>query len=217
MEYNNLFDLLVILFILLSAFFAFSRGFFQEIFSLFSWAGALLISSFYSDFLAIYTNQIIKNMFLSKLITYIFIFILSLFILSFISKKLSGTIKYSSVGMIDRSLGFVFGVVRGYILLCLLFFGYNFFFNDTYPKWLEESKLSYILMQGSVKLISMLDKNNQSIDSLEKKIKEKSNSLFEKSIDSRLRRDKNDDEVKKGYKENDRSNLDQLIDNIQDE
>ena len=94
---------------------------------------------------------------------------------------------------------------------------YNFFFNDTYPKWLEESKLSYILMQGSVKLISMLDKNNQSIDSLEKKIKEKSNSLFEKSIDSRLRRDKNDDEVKKGYKENDRSNLDQLIDNIQDE
>ena len=57
MEYHNLFDLLVILFILASAFFAFSRGFFQEIFSLFSWSGALLISYFYSKYLIDYVDN----------------------------------------------------------------------------------------------------------------------------------------------------------------
>ena len=217
MEYHNLFDLLVILFILASAFFAFSRGFFQEIFSLFSWSGALLISYFYSKYLIDYVDKILNNPTLSNLITYLVIFIVSLFLLSFISKKISGLIKYSSVGMIDRSLGFLFGVIRGYILLCLMFFGYNFFFNEVYPKWLEKSKLSYILMKGSIELISIFDKDNQSINSIEKKIIEKSNSLFEKSIDSRLRRDKNDSRIDRGYNEDDRNNLDQLIDNIQDD
>lgn len=217
MEYHNLFDLLVILFILASAFFAFSRGFFQEIFSLFSWSGALLISYFYSKYLIDYVDKILNNPTLSNLITYLVIFIVSLFLLSFISKKISGLIKYSSVGMIDRSLGFLFGVIRGYILLCLIFFGYNFFFKDVYPKWLEKSKLSYILMKGSIELISIFDKDNQSINSIEKKIIEKSNSLFEKSIDSRLRRDKNDSRIDRGYNEDDRNNLDQLIDNIQDD
>ena len=217
MEYHNLFDLLVILFILASAFFAFSRGFFQEIFSLFSWSGALLISYFYSKYLIDYVDKILNNSTLSNLITYLVIFIVSLFLLSFISKKISGLIKYSSVGMIDRSLGFLFGVIRGYILLCLMFFGYNFFFNEVYPKWLEKSKLSYILMKGSIELISIFDKDNQSINSIEEKIIEKSNSLFEKSIDSRLRRDKNDSRIDRGYNEDDRNNLDQLIDNIQDD
>lgn len=217
MEYHNLFDLLVILFILASAFFAFSRGFFQEIFSLFSWSGALLISYFYSKYLIDYVDKILNNPTLSNLITYLVIFIVSLFLLSFISKKISGLIKYSSVGMIDRSLGFLFGVIRGYILLCLMFFGYNFFFNEVYPKWLEKSKLSYILMKGSIELISIFDKDNQSINSIEEKIIEKSNSLFEKSIDSRLRRDKNDSRIDRGYNEDDRNNLDQLIDNIQDD
>lgn len=217
MEYHNLFDLLVILFILASAFFAFSRGFFQEIFSLFSWSGALLISYFYSKYLIDYVDKILNNPTLSNLITYLVIFIVSLFLLSFISKKISGLIKYSSVGMIDRSLGFLFGVIRGYILLCLIFFGYNFFFKEVYPKWLEKSKLSYILMKGSIELISIFDKDNQSINSIEKKIIEKSNSLFEKSIDSRLRRDKNDSRIDRGYNEDDRNNLDQLIDNIQDD
>ena len=217
MEYHNLFDLLVILFILASAFFAFSRGFFQEIFSLFSWSGALLISYFYSKYLIDYVDKILNNSTLSNLITYLVIFIVSLFLLSFISKKISGLIKYSSVGMIDRSLGFLFGVIRGYVLLCLMFFCYNFFFNDVYPKWLEKSKLSYILMKGSIELISIFDKDNQSINSIEEKIIEKSNSLFEKSIDSRLRRDKNDSRIDRGYNEDDRNNLDQLIDNIQDD
>ena len=217
MEYHNLFDLLVILFILASAFFAFSRGFFQEIFSLFSWSGALLISYFYSKYLIDYVDKILNNPTLSNLITYLVIFIVSLFLLSFISKKISGLIKYSSVGMIDRSLGFLFGVIRGYILLCLIFFGYNFFFKEVYPKWLEKSKLSYILMKGSIELISIFDKDNQSINSIEEKIIEKSNSLFEKSIDSRLRRDKNDSRIDRGYNEDDRNNLDQLIDNIQDD
>ena len=217
MEYHNLFDLLVILFILASAFFAFSRGFFQEIFSLFSWSGALLISYFYSKYLIDYVDKIFNNPTLSNLITYLVIFIVSLFLLSFISKKISGLIKYSSVGMIDRSLGFLFGVIRGYILLCLIFFGYNFFFKEVYPKWLEKSKLSYILMKGSIELISIFDKDNQSINSIEEKIIEKSNSLFEKSIDSRLRRDKNDSRIDRGYNEDDRNNLDQLIDNIQDD
>ena len=66
-------------------------------------------------------------------------------------------------------------------------------------------------------MVSIFDKDNESISSLKIKIEEKSNSLFEKSIDSRLRRNKNDEITNKGYPKDERNNLDQLIDNIQNE
>ncbi len=213
MENNLIFDVSIIFFILISALFAFSRGFSQEILSLFSWVSSFFISFFFAKFFVDYINYLINNFFISKVSSYILVFIISLFILSYATSKFSYTVKKSSVGAIDRSLGFFFGVARGYILLCLILFTISNFYFEKLPKWLDESKMNYLLMYGATKIVYFFDKDNFSAKVLEDKIRTKSEKLFEKSIDSHLRREQKSDTNDEGYKKSDRENLDYLIEN----
>ena len=141
---------------------------------------------------------------------------MSLFILSYLTSKFSYTVKKSSVGTLDRSLGFLFGITRGYILLCLILFTISNFYFEKLPKWLDESKMNYLLMYGAAKIVYLFDKDNYSAKVLEDKIKSKSEKLFEKSIDSHLRREQKSDFRNDGYKKSDRENLDYLIENSND-
>ena len=214
MESYLIFDLAVIVFILLSAIFSFSRGFSQEILSLVSWLSAFLISYLFSNKFFYITQFIIENSLISKIITYSTVFVVSLFLFSYLTSKFSNKVKKSAVGMLDRSLGFIFGVARGYVLLCLCFFVVNSFYIDKIPKWLEKSKMNYLLMYGSIKVVSIFDKENASVNLLKNKIKNKSEILFEKSIDSHIRREKNLN-FDNGYNKNDRKELEYLIENIE--
>lgn len=216
MENNLIFDVSIIFFIIVSALFSFSRGFSQEVLSLFSWVSSFFISFFCSKFLVKYVNYLINNFFISKVSSYILVFIISLFILSYLTSKFSYNVKKSSVGTIDRSLGFLFGIARGYILLCLILFTISNFYFEKLPKWLDESKMNYLLMYGAAKIVYLFDKDNYSAKVLEDKIKSKSEKLFEKSIDSHLRREQKSDFSNDGYKKSDRENLDYLIENSND-
>ena len=216
MEYHLIFDLSIIAVILISAIFAFSRGFFQEIFSLISWSGAVGISYFFSFYLFDFINMIIGNLLISKIISYLVLFILSIFFLSFISKKVSGKVKNSSVGMIDRSLGFFFGITRGYVLLSLCLYGF-FKIENNYPNWVEKSKMKDLLVPGAIHIISFFDKENNSVKLLENKLKTKSEKLFEKSINSHLRREESEKNTPQGYKKDERGDFNYLIENLQNE
>lgn len=214
MENHIIFDLSVVVFIFLSAIFSFSRGFSQEILSLISWTSAFFISFIFSENLFFLTRFVVSNIFLSKVITYLLVFILSLFLFSYLTSKFSTSVKRSTVGMLDRSLGFLFGITRGYILLCLCFFIVNSFYMNKIPSWFDKSKMNYLLMYGSVKIISFFDKENQSASLLNDKIKKKSEKLFEKSIDSHLRREEKLNLIDKGYEKKDRDELEYLIENM---
>lgn len=217
MDYHNFFDIFVILFILLSSIFAFSRGFIQEILSLFSWASSLLLSFYFSIDVSKLIGLFIHNIIITKILSYLIVFLVCIFAFSYITGKISSKIRKSSVGMVDRSLGFMYGIGRGFILLSLAFFTFNYFYSKDYPDWIEKSKLSYLLMKGAITSVSLFDNNNQSVISLEEKLKRKSDQLFEKSINSHLRRENNNQSEIKGYQKDDRNNLDFLIENIQDE
>ena len=99
-------------------------------------------------------------------------------------------------------------------MLCLCFFVINSFYVDKVPKWLEKSKMNYVLMYGSIKVVSLFDKENTSVNMLKNKIKNKSEMLFEKSIDSHIRREKSLN-FNDGYKKEDREELEYLIENIE--
>ena len=216
MEYNVIFDISILAFIFLSAILAFSRGFFQEFLSLVSWLGAIILSYYFSKYFVDILDGMIGNLIISKIVSYILVFILCVFTLSYFTSIFSSKIKNSAVGMIDRSLGFFFGIIRGYILLCMGLFAFYFFFNHNHPSWLEKSKMNDLLIQGLVQIVPIFDSENDSIIFLEEKIKKKSNDLFEKSIDSHLRREKNRSNLE-GYGKDERNNLETLIENFDNE
>ena len=213
MENYLIFDLCILIFILFSAFFAFLRGFTQEFFSLFSWIGSFVGSYFFGNLFINSINKLIGNLIISTISAYLIVFIFLLFIFSFITKRFSQTIKSSDVGMVDRTLGFMFGVLRGYFIVSLCLFSFNYFYDGDKIEWVENSKVNFVVLITNSKILDLANKNNDYSKKIKEEIKKKSDFLFEKSVDSHLKLRNPSDKNENLYNEKDRENLDYLIEN----
>jgi len=213
LETYLIFDFSALAIILFSAFFAFFRGFSQELLSLASWITSFLTSYFFAANFINSLNKLINNVIISTFTSYVLVFILSLFILSFFTKKFSNSIKKSDVGMLDRTLGFIFGTIRGYVLVSLCLFSFHYFYDGDKIKWIESSKINFIVLITNSKFLDLMDTKGEYSKKLKREIDEKSNKLFEKSIDSHLKLKNHIDKKNKTYNENDRKSLDYLIEN----
>ena len=115
--------------------------------------------------------------------------------------------------MIDRTLGFLFGVLRGYVIISFCLFSLNYFYDSKNIKWVQDSKINFVVLVSNNKFIDFLNLNTNYSAKIKKEIEKKSNKLFEKSIDSHLKLKNHSDIEKKLYDKNERKNLDYLIEN----
>ena len=123
-----MFDIIILSIILISAFFAFFRGISLEILSISGWVIAFLGSYIYGNNLVNFINKLINNIFISNIVSYAIFFLVIFILFSFITRKFSNYIKDSYVGLLDKSLGFIFGILRGYVLVGLCFFIFDYFY-----------------------------------------------------------------------------------------
>jgi membrane protein required for colicin V production len=89
------------------------------------------------------------------------IFVIVLIVVHLITARLSDAILDSRIGMIDRILGFIFGVFRGFILVVIPFMFYEAFFPEPeqqYPWVRDSASLPYIKATGNA-LRSILETN----------------------------------------------------------
>jgi membrane protein required for colicin V production len=80
------------------------------------------------------------------------IFLIVLIIVHLVTARVSDTIQDSGVGMIDRVLGFVFGAVRGFVLIVIPYMFYEAFFPDPSNQfeWVRSARsLPYIKSAGN--------------------------------------------------------------------
>ena len=85
------------------------------------------------------------------------VFLVTLIAVSLITIKLSDAILDSKIGALDRSLGFLFGAVRG-LLLCVIAF---VFFNwlvpaQTQPGWVKAARMRPLLQATGDRLMAVL-------------------------------------------------------------
>ena len=166
----------------------------------------------YGDNFVNFFNKIIDNIVISNIASYIVIFMIIMIILSFVTKRFSSLIK-SYVGMVDRTGGFLFGLLRGYLIVSLCFFAFHYFYNGEKIIWIERSKFNFMTLISNEKVINFFNNENEFSKKLRKEIEKKSSTLFEKSIDSQLKLKKFKDEEKKIYNDVDKKSLEYLIEN----
>ena len=206
-----MFDLIIIILIFISAFFAFIRGFSLEILSLTGWIFSIGISYLYGDLASNKINQILDNFLISTVISYVFSFILLLIIFSYLTKNISSLIKTSFAGLLDRSLGFFYGLLRGYLVICFSYFCFDYFYSGPKPIFFESSKLIPIMKISNREIFNILQLDNEYSKKLRTEIEQKSNFLFKKSIDSKLKfREKDMDN---SYNEKNKKYLENIINN----
>ena len=114
-------DWFILVILIASGIISFTRGFTKEFLSLFLWIAAF-IAAISLEFLATpKINEFIGNEEISKIISYIFVFVIFIFVGGIIIKFISKLIKWSGASGFDRFLGVLFGLIRGLIVLFVIF------------------------------------------------------------------------------------------------
>ena len=208
-----MFDVIILVLILISALFAFFRGFSLELLSISVWIISFFGSYAYGNNLVNFFNKIVNNILISTAISYVLAFLIIFVIFSFLTRKFSVFIKDSYVGLIDKSLGFIFGILRGYVIVGLCFFLFDYFYNGKRLEFIDNSKIIPVIKITNNEIFRFLKIDNKYSENLSTEIKKKSDLLFEKSIDSKLRIKKNSKNQENIYNESGRKNIENIIEN----
>lgn len=118
----NFVDIVVLAVIALSTLLALGRGFVKEVLSIFGWIGAaigtLLIFFYVPQIREFFAKQITEPV-LADIACAVAIFVVLLIVLGFFNHAIASRVHASSLGPLDKSLGLVFGLVRGVVLVAL--------------------------------------------------------------------------------------------------
>ena len=117
----NLADWFILIVLIASGIISFARGFTKEFLSLFLWLAAFMAAISLEYLATPKINEFIGNEEISKIISYIVVFLIFIFIGGMIIKFISKLIKWSGASGFDRFLGVVFGLMRGSIVLFVIF------------------------------------------------------------------------------------------------
>ena len=117
----NIADWFIVIVLVASGVISFTRGFTKEFLSLFLWIAAF-IAAISLEYLATpKINEFIGNEEVSKIVSYITVFIIFIFLGGIVIKFISKLIKWSGASGFDRFLGVLFGLIRGLIVLFVIF------------------------------------------------------------------------------------------------
>lgn len=220
-------DILVIGTLLISGAFAYARGFVHEVLSIAAWVGAVFATMYGTPVVKNFTLQFIQDPFIASLVTGILLFIGALIILSIATRRISRGVKESALGALDRALGFLFGLLRGAIIVCLVWIGYEWLTPPKeQPAWLYETRTIPIVIEGANMLKALApasaqdaptDPNAPQPDAGAQNqgpsLTEQGKALFDKAINAVPKAPKNADDD--GYGQKERSEMDRLFETSQ--
>lgn len=158
----NALDIAVLLVLLISGGLAFMRGFVHETLSAASWIGAAIFALFLYPKARPAIGEYIETPLIADAVTAISLFLVALAILATLTHLISRRVQKSSLGAIDRSLGLVFGLARGLVVLCLIWLVFLWIFpRDNHPEWITEARALPILDFGSDQIRELLPEHLQ--------------------------------------------------------
>ena len=134
-------DLAIIGILLVSAVLAFARGFVHEVLSMGAWVGAAFAVIFGLPLVRPFARSVISLPLLADFAAGGVIFILALLVLSLATRAIARQVQGSALNAVDRSLGFVFGLLRGAVLVCLAYIPLAWLMSPgEQPTWIREAR-----------------------------------------------------------------------------
>ena len=133
------------------------RGFTREILSLLAWAGAAAVTYALFPLLRPLGNLYISPGWLADGASALGIFLPALLLLWMLSSNLSQRVKKSSIGALDRTLGFVFGLGRGTVLVAILFLGLGWLIpmEPAPPAWVAGARTLPLVEYGAAMFLNI--------------------------------------------------------------
>jgi membrane protein required for colicin V production len=157
----NLVDLGVLGVILISTLLAFSRGLVREVLSIGAWIVAALATVYGLSHLRDIARTYITVPLVADAVTGVTIFVVTLIVCAALSHLVARNVRASGLGAVDRSLGLLFGVARGAILVCLAYLAFVWAMpkEADQPDIVKNARTLKYVAQGADLLRSLLPKD----------------------------------------------------------
>jgi membrane protein required for colicin V production len=142
----TLLDILLLVVMLISGMLAMIRGFMREVLSIAAWGLAALATLYAYSRLLPTVKQYINSDVVAAAVTVIGVFLVTLLVISIITVRISDMILDSRVGALDRTLGFLFGLARGLIIVVIAYLFFDWLVPDrSKPEWVMNAKSRVVL------------------------------------------------------------------------
>jgi len=139
----SLIDIAIIIIIVVSLLIGLFRGFIREVLSLFSWLAALWVAYNYAVQGAALLEPYLDQPPLRVVAAFAVIFVIALLLISMASYLLYRLFSLTGISGVDRSLGTLFGLIRGVMIVALLILGAAFMDFTGQPWWKDSILVNY--------------------------------------------------------------------------
>jgi membrane protein required for colicin V production len=148
-------DLVILAVLGISGLFAAYRGFISEVLSVLAWGLAAIVTALLFASVKGPVRGAIEPVWLADIAAFVGLFLIALIPASFVSYRISEGVRSSAIGPLDRSLGFVFGIMRGLVIVALGYLLYAWLVKpDHQPNWVRDAKLLPIVQSAGNVLTS---------------------------------------------------------------
>jgi membrane protein required for colicin V production len=151
MQGFTIIDGVVAIVIVLSALLAYSRGFVRESLAIAGWIGATILAFIFADQVVPLVRQIPMlgdfigdSCELSIIAAFAAVFALCLVVFSIFTPLFSSAVQRSVLGGLDQGLGFLFGALRGILLVAVAFFVYQTALSAQKIPMIEDSRAAAV-------------------------------------------------------------------------
>src|SRR5437588_548436 len=159
----TLLDIILIGVMLISGLLAMIRGFMREILSIAAWLIAAVVTLYFYAKLLPFAKSYFNNDIIAAAVVVGGTFLITLLIISVMTVRFSDMVLDSRIGALDRTLGFLFGLVRGLIIVVIAFLFFAWLVPDrSQPDWVRSAKSRVVLQGTGDWLMSMLPDDPES-------------------------------------------------------
>ncbi|WP_282609622.1 CvpA family protein [Pelagibius sp. Alg239-R121] len=159
----NVADIAVIAVIVISGILALFRGLVHEVLAVGSWIGASFATLYGFGYALPYVKQVITVDLFAEVTTAVVLFVAVLVVLTIFTRMLCQHVRNSGLGPLDRTLGMLFGFLRGGVIVCLAWIAYTWAIpQQDHPVWIEEARTKPLIEEGALMLNALIPEQYRS-------------------------------------------------------
>jgi membrane protein required for colicin V production len=152
-------DLVVLGIVAVSALLAAVRGVTREVLAIVAWVVAAAVAWSFYPLLLPTVKQHVSSDTVALVGSIAAIFLVTLVIVSIITVKISDVVLDSRIGAVDRSLGFLFGAARGFLICTIGWVFLAWLVQGKVPDWAAQARSRPMLEKSGDALVAQLPEN----------------------------------------------------------
>lgn len=152
-------DLVVLGIVVVSALLAAVRGVTREVLAIIAWVAAAAVAWSFYPLLLPTVKQHVNSDTVALVASIAAIFLGVLIVVSIITVKVSDVVLDSRIGAVDRSLGFLFGAGRGFLICVIGWVFLAWLVQGKVPDWAAQARSRPMLEKSGDALVAQLPEN----------------------------------------------------------